>query len=440
LTILCLAPRITTMRLFGTSGIRRLADATLLDISLKTGLALGQRYHRIIVGSDTRTSSPAIKHALFAGLTASGAKVSDAGILPTPTLAIAAKNFDCAAMITASHNPPEYNGIKLLNPDSSPFNSEQQQYIENCLYDSSLSTASWDIFQNVEHENNAVEQHIRHIRRHFPSNYNVRVVVDCGGGAATAITPELLKAMGCEVHLLNGIPTGFFPRPSEPTEDNLSDLIRTVKELNADLGLAHDGDADRVMAVDDFGRFISGDVLLSIFTNELGAQKIITNVDSSMSADDLGVSVLRSAVGDNNVSEMLRKGGDFGGEPSGAWIFPQSSLCPDGIYGAALLVKIAGSKKLSALADNIKKYPVRRGCIAGEIPFEQIEQDLVTMLNPLSVQKIDGLKFILHDGWMLVRQSGTEPKIRLTVEATTETRVQYIYKQVENFIMERIRK
>ena len=427
------------MRLFGTSGIRRLADASLLDISLKAGLALGQRYHRVIVGSDTRTSSPAIEQALFAGLMAAGAAPYNAGIIPTPTLAMAAKSYDCAVMVTASHNPPEYNGIKLLNPDGSPFNSEQQQHVENGVQSASLATAPWDMFQNVEHKRNVVDQHIRHIRRQFPDCYNIRVVVDCGGGSATSITPRLLESMSCEVHVLNGTPTGFFPRPSEPLEDNLLDLKRSVRELGANLGLAHDGDADRVMAVDDCGRFISGDALLSIITTELGAQKIVTTIDASMAIDELGISVLRTAVGDNNVSNELRAGGDFGGEPSGAWIFPRSSLCPDGIYAAALLVEIASRKKLSVLVDNLQKYPIHRGSVEGKILLEQIASDLIAMLNPISVQRIDGIKCVLHDGWALVRQSGTEPKTRLTVEAKTEARAQAIYAQVKNLIVESIR-
>jgi phosphoglucosamine mutase len=427
------------MGLFGSSGIRRLADISLLDITLKAGLALGQRYHRVVVGSDTRTSSPAVKHALLAGLMAAGAKPSDAGILPTPTLAIAARNYDCAVMVTASHNPPEYNGLKLINPDGSPFDPGQQQYVEKGMNAGSFPTGSWDKFQILEYERNAVEQHIMHIRRQFPSDYRVNVVVDCGGGAATAITPRLLETMGCEVHALNGTPTGFFPRPSEPLEENLLDLKRTVKELGADLGLAHDGDADRVMAVDDSGRFVGGDALLSIIAKELGAQKIVTTVDASMGIDELGISVLRSAVGDNNVSEALKGGGDFGGEPCGAWIFPNSSLCPDGIYAAALLVAIASRKKLSALVDGLKKYPIRRGSVAGKIVLEKIEPYLVGRLHPVSVQKIDGLKLNLHDGWALVRGSGTEPKTRLTVEVTTEARALSVYEEVENMVKEAIR-
>jgi phosphoglucosamine mutase len=426
------------MRLFGTSGIRRLADYTLLDISVRLGLILGTKFKKVIVGTDTRTSSPSIKHALVAGLTASGIKVFDAGIAPTPTVALAGKDFDCTIMVTASHNPPEYNGIKLLNPDGSPFDEKQQAFIESGLNDTALSTVPWELYQNVEYGYNAVDKHISHIRRAFPNNYNVRVVVDCGGGAATVITPKLLTELGCEVYVINGTPTGFFPRPSEPIKDNLSDLKKAVMDFKADLGIAHDGDADRVMAVDDCGRFISGDVLLSIMSIELGVQRIVTTIDASGIVDELdAVSVIRVAVGDNSVSEALKTGGDFGAEPSGAWIFPQSSLCPDGILGAALLVSIAANNKLSMLAENINKYPIRRGHVSGKIDIEQVEERLVELFKPVSISKVDGVKISLEDGWALVRQSGTEPKIRITVEAKSEDRVLYIYNLVEKLITEK---
>jgi len=140
------------------------------------------------------------------------------------------------------------------------------------------------------------------------------------------------------------------------------------------------------------------------------------------------------------VSESLRVAGDFGGEPSGAWVFPGSSLCPDGIFAAAMLVSIANQKKLSSLADDIRQYPMRRGSISGKIALERLEPGLVAALHPQSVQRIDGIKLVFNDGWALVRQSGTEPMIRLTVEATTEPRLQSIYERVENLIMESIRK
>ena len=215
--------------------------------------------------------------------------------------------------------------------------------------------------------------------------------------------------------------------------------MRTVVETRADLGLAHDGDADRVMAVDERGRFIRGDDLLAIFAGATRARKIITTVDASMTIDDLGVPVTRTAVGDNNVSEALKAGGDFGGEPSGAWIFPESSLCPDGIYAAAMLVEIASKGKLSQLVDALKHYPIRRGSAKGSVNIDKLKPVLVAALKPVSLQQIDGLKLNLEDGWALLRPSGTEPKMRLTVEAKTETRMNEVFKTIENLMLESTR-
>jgi phosphoglucosamine mutase len=360
-------------------------------------------------------------------------------VLPTPTLAFAAKEFDCAVMVTASHNPPEYNGLKMLNPDGSPFDIEQQRQIEDCIESGGGETVTWDLYKSLSCTNTAVGEHIESVRKRFKLNYKIRVVADCGGGAATSITPRMLEALGCQVHVLNGTPTGYFPRPSEPIEDNLAELMRTVVETRADLGLAHDGDADRVMAVDERGRFIRGDDLLAIFAGATRARKIITTVDASMTIDDLGVPVTRTAVGDNNVSEALKAGGDFGGEPSGAWIFPESSLCPDGIYAAAMLVEIASKGKLSQLVDALKHYPIRRGSAKGSVNIDKLKPVLVAALKPVSLQQIDGLKLNLEDGWALLRPSGTEPKMRLTVEAKTETRMNEVFKTIENLMLESTR-
>jgi phosphoglucosamine mutase len=427
------------MRLFGTSGIRRLADGYLLELALKAGLAVGRRYSRVVVGNDTRTSGPAIKDALTAGLLAGGAKVYDAGLLPTPTLALSARDLDCAVMVTASHNPPEYNGLKMLNPDGSAFSPDQQHEIEKTVAESSFETISWEEYKPLEVRNGAIEQQIEHILRDFPHKFNIKVVLDCGGGAGSVITPFLLQKMGCDVISINSNPTGFFPRISEPVEDNLGDLMQKVKECGADLGLAHDGDADRVMAVDERGRFINGDKLLYILAQGLRASKIVTTVDASMMLDEAGFSVQRTAVGDNCVSEALKSGGDFGGEPSGAWVFPQSSLCPDGIYGAGLLVSIASRQSLATLVDDIPGYPMYRGVVhyGGKIPFA-METSLISAFQPISVVAIDGLKLNLTDAWLLVRPSGTEPKLRLTVEARTETRMQEVYNKAMDIIKEQL--
>ncbi|MFC1989139.1 phosphoglucosamine mutase [Chloroflexota bacterium] len=415
------------MKLFGTSGIRRVADKNLLELALKTGLAVGEVYGRVVVGCDTRTSGEAVKRAFTSGLLAAGAKCSEAGVIPTPTLALAAREYDAGAVITASHNPPEYNGIKLLNPDGSAFDSNQREQIEDMVLNNSLSAASWDKIKNSGIHNGAIEQHIEHILQKFRGEIKLKVVLDCGCGAASVVTPYLLSRLGCEVIALNCYPSGFFPRDIEPTEGNLGDLIRAVSESGADLGIAHDGDADRMMVVDDTGRFIPGDKLLVIFAKQAGAKKVVTTIDASMVIDDMGFSVTRTRVGDIYVSEELKKGGDFGGEPSGSWVFPDSSLCPDGIYAAAQIVAIASRQKLSSLADAIPWYPLIRGSVTGEGMAVSDLEKLLSAMEPLTVSDVDGIKLNFNDGWLLVRASGTEPKIRVTAEAKNRARAQQLY-------------
>ena len=415
------------MKLFGTSGIRRVVDSGLVRLTLKVGLTVGGIYGSVVVGGDTRTSSHALKHALISGLLAGGSRCCDAGVVPTPTLAFAAREFDAGAMITASHNPPEYNGIKLLNPDGCAFDSGQRKQIEESVLNESFTAAPWDKIGDSGVYNDAISKHVERILRDFPDRSKLKVVVDCGCGAASVITPDLLTRMGCEVVDLNCYPSGFFPRNAEPVEANLGDLMKTTTELGADLGIAHDGDGDRMMGVDDKGRFVSGDKLLAIFARDVGAKAVVTTIDASMAIDEMDYNVTRTRVGDNYVSEELRNGGDFGGEPSGSWIFPGISLCPDGIYAAARIVAIAGRQKLSQLVDSIPYYPVLRGSTTGEgVVISVLEQRLMAM-NPLSVSNVDGIKLDFEDSWLLIRASGTEPKIRLTVEARSEAQARRLY-------------
>jgi len=424
------------MRLFGTSGIRRVADENLIRLALEVGLAVGRVYGSVVVGSDTRTSSGAMKHALISGLLVAGAEASDAGVIPTPTLAFAAREFAAGAMITASHNPPEYNGIKLLNPDGSAFGSDQQKQIEGMILDGSLSAAVWDKIKGGSLYSGAVKRHVERILREFPGGLKLKVALDCGCGAASVITPLLLRELGCEVVTLNCYPSGFFPHAIEPVESNLGDLMRATKESGADLGIAHDGDADRMMAVDDKGRFIPGDKLLALFAQEVGASKVVTTIDASMVIDELGFSITRTRVGDNYVSEELKGGGDFGGEPSGSWVFPDVSLCPDGIYAAAQLVNMAGRQRLSLLVDSIPAYPLLRGNISSEgVVFSELERQLMAM-EPLSISNSDGIRLNFEDGWLLIRVSGTEPSIRITAEARSEARARQLYESGVRVIKE----
>ncbi len=422
------------MALFGTSGIRRLADRELFAIALSAGMALGKIRQNVVLGCDTRTSSAALKQAFSSGLAASGARAYDGGLMPTPTLAFAARFFDAGAMVTASHNPPEYNGIKLFNSDGSSFDAGQGKEIEDLIYGGPLAAAPWQEIRTCSAWENAVERHIERITEDFPGGIKAKVVVDCGCGAASVITPYLLRRLGCEVIALNAYPSGFFPHEIEPVAANLGDLMKAVVAYGADAGIAHDGDADRAMAVDEKGNFIPGDKLLAILAREMQAKDVVTTVDASMTIDEMNLSVVRTKVGDTFVSEELRTHGEFGGEPSGAWVFPGVSLCPDGIYAAARIAAIASKERLSDLAANVPAYPIQRGKLPNKgISMDDLKKKLAG-LNPVSVNDIDGIKLNFADGWSLVRPSGTEPIIRVTVEAKSESRVNEIYDSVMKIV------
>lgn len=429
------------MSLFGSSGIRGVVDRDFLSLTFQVGLSLGSFGSTALVGADTRTSSPAVKYSLLSGLLATGCKASDAGIVPTPTLAYAARNFALGAMITASHNPPQYNGIKLWNPDGSAFNSQQRTRIEEALSRGALATVPWEGMQESKPYPGAIEEHIERILADFHGPLKLKVVVDCGCGAASLVTPHLLKRMGAEVIGLHCYPSGYFPRGIEPIPENLGTLAQTVKNVGANLGIAHDGDADRMVALDEKGNFLSGDKLLILLARHLKVKKLITTVDATMALEEQGFSVVRTPVGDAFVSEELaREGGELGGEAAGSYIFPRVSLCPDGIYSAAIICQIASQRALSHQIGEIPTYPLLRGSLPGKVArLDGLRERLVEKMAPLQVSDLDGLRMSFQDGWFLVRASGTEPKVRITVEARSNERAQSLYSQGATIIGEALR-
>ncbi|MDH7509012.1 MAG: phosphoglucosamine mutase [Methanomassiliicoccales archaeon] len=413
--------------LFGSSGIRGLVNHEMtIDLAQAVGAAIGGQYRRVVIGKDVRTSGDMIACALSSGIMSCGGDVYDAGIVPTPTLAHATRDYDCGIMITASHNPPEYNGIKIWNPDGSSFDDDQMEDIENVVRLLKFKKVNWrSVGTKFTHEG-AVESHIEIISR-LVDPIAAKVVVDCGCGATSIITPRLLRELGCKVISINSHPDGFFPgRLPEPTEDQLVRLKDIVLNEHADIGIAHDGDGDRVVIIDEKGRFIGGDKLLALLTAMFGKGGVVTTIDSSMIIDELvGGKVVRTRVGDAYVSTMMKQTGiEFGGEPSGTFIFAKNSLCPDGIYAAALLVKIASENKISEIVDSLQIYPSFRGSFNFEhARRREIESRLAQEIEKVKCDNLltmDGFRAEFSDGWFLIRLSGTEPKMRITVEARTE--------------------
>jgi len=422
---------------FGSSGIRGIGNVDVTpDLALRVGMILGDQYGDTIIGRDPRITGPMLVQALGAGVLSAGASAVDAGLVSTPTLARGARDFACGAIITASHNPAPYNGIKLWNPDGMAFDEEQQREVEDGLERGRFPPPTWDHTGVPSSRPDLVRDHVEAILKDV-GPAKVRVVVDCACGATATITPFLLRQMGCEVLAINAQADGHFPgREPEPTEENLGILASTVRAGKADLGIAHDGDGDRMVAVDREGRFVGGDALLALFARQEVRRSLVVPVDASMVLEDLlpSAKVWRTRVGDVYVAaELKRRGAEFGGEPSGTWIFPKSTFCPDGVYAAARLVAMVALRPLDVMVAEVPRYPV----IRGSIPFDPsrraaIEPRLDAALRSIGaeVTTVDGWRLQFDDGWSLVRFSGTEPKIRVMTESRDTARANEIYSTV----------
>lgn len=409
--------------LFGSSGIRRMFDQALIDTALRVGSALASRSSDILVGMDTRTTSPLLTHLVISGILGSGGRAHVAGIAPTPSVAYSTRTVKTGCMITASHNPEEYNGLKLFNPDGSSFTQSQQAEMEELI-----KIRHWTDWQHQGSERpiDVLTPHKNAILDKVTIGTGTTVVIDCGNGAGSVLTPDLLADAGAKTTCINCNPSGHFARPSEPLKENVDYIGKLVKKTKSVCAVVHDGDADRMMAFDNRGRYIDGDHLLMLFARYLDAKQVVTTSDASMIIEEIA-EVRRTPVGDTYVSEELLKGGDFGGEPSGAWIFPQISFCPDGPYAAALFCEISSEWNVVQELDAMPSYPVLRESFPCKTARET-----VTALG--AAKPTDGIRIADEDGWCLIRASGTEPKIRITAEGKTLQKAKEILKKGRSMI------
>lgn len=419
------------MSLFGSSGIRGPYPHVVHEgLFLRLGTALGGLFPRLVVGRDVRRTGPGLSHALAAGAASAGATVADAGVVPTPTVAHLAARFDAGAMVTASHNPPGDNGLKLWSPRGMAFDADLRGRVETAL-EADPEPVAWDRVGAPWPYEGALEEHREKILAALEPTEG-DVALDCGNGATCVLSPFLLRDLGCRVTTLHAQPDGTFPgRGPEPSDEALVALGHLVRTAGCDVGLAHDGDGDRMVALDEGGRPVRPERLLVVFARSLGARKVVTPVDASMVVEDLlgRDAVVRCRVGDVHVAESLvAQEADLGGEPSGTWIFPDFALCPDGPYAAALLCTLLEEAPLGELAADVPDYPLLRA----SLPYDPARgpgdlEGVLAAVDADRVDRLDGWRLDFGDAWALVRPSGTEPKVRMTVEARTEARAREIY-------------
>jgi phosphoglucosamine mutase len=429
--------------MFGTSGIRGLYGKEITpELSLRIANAFSES--NLAVGMDTRETSPILQKAAIAGAMCAGKNAISLGVVPTPLLAYATIKHKCnGLMITASHNPPEYNGLKLISGAKEIGKEEEDAVLSR--YDAGLSLSSWDATgKQAEDAQLAVEYSdsvISKVDSDAISKKKPKVVIDCNG-AASGITPGVLEKLGCTVIPMNMQEVGF-ARPSEPSEANLKELCARVVAEGADMGLAHDGDGDRVALIDEKGKFVNMDVQLSLMIlHELGGKKgkVISTVESSLIIKDAvaqgGGELKVVPVGSTYVGGALEEeGAVFGGEPAGEFVYSDGVHVPDGVLGAAKFVEIFVQEgKISELASSFSPSPMVRE----KYPTKDRKKAMGRILENISIEgevsNIDGIRVDSEGYWVLIRPSGTEPIIRLTMEAKEKQVLERVHAQAKKLI------
>jgi len=432
----------TGKKLFGTNGVRGLINDTMtVDLVLNLGKAIGTVLGpgRVVIGRDARKGGEMFSRAAISGLLSTGCSVIDIGPAPTPTLQFVVPRLDCIAgiIVTASHNPAEFNGIKVMGANGIEVSREREREIESVLRSGSYTIADWQNIKSVTNEKTAVRQHIDGIKSHIDTEAikgrNLIVIVDSANSVGALVTPPLLRDLGCKVVSLNSQLDGSFPgRPPEPSPENVVELLRTMKSVGADIGIAHDGDADRATFVDENGTVVSGDQSLAIIASRILSIKqgsiLVTPVSSGKLIEDIvekaGGTIDWTVVGSVDVSHRVGEiGADLGGEENGGVFYPPHQSVRDGSMTSALLVDIMvkEGKSLSELVQELPVYYTTKRKM--KIPAEKMEFLMSTLLDMTKDQNritIDGIKIIRDTGWILIRPSGTEPIYRCFSEGSTQ--------------------
>jgi len=426
--------------LFGTDGVRGLANLeltseltmTLARLSPEV-IAPGRLRPRFLVGKDTRASGDLLEAAAVAGLCSAGADVLIGGVMPTPALAylVLASGLDGGIMISASHNPYQYNGLKFFGPGGDKLSDEQQAQMEALVEQPSPNGKVRAVGRTAQ-DGFLIQSYVNQITGLAQESLQgLRLIVDCGHGAYCELAPRVFAHLGAEVTAMNCSPTGM--NINEGGAVKPQELAQAVREQGADAGVAFDGDGDRVVLLDEKGALVDGDHILGLWASDLQSAgrlagnivvgTVITNGGLERFLHSLGCSLVRVPVGDRNVSaEMKRRGAVLGGETCGHIIFSPHLSSADGLLVSATVLSLMARTRrpLSALASTMRKRPQ----VSTNIPIGahlNIDSDLEVS------RAIREAEDALGEGsWLVVRASGTEPVIRVTAECDDEARAQQV--------------
>jgi phosphomannomutase / phosphoglucomutase len=437
-------------RLFGTNGVRGIYGRELtlpFVIDLTYSLATYFNTGPIVVGFDGRNSSPLLSNIVSAVLNAGGLDVIMAGQIPTPCLQFAAKakKFRGGIMITASHNPPEYNGIKPCANDGVEISREDERKVEKIFYNRQFSKT--DQTNKTFFDQNIVNEYMDKVLSLIDvekiKSRSFKVVMDLGNGVQTLVAPYLLKKLGCQVFTINSNIDGNFPgRGPEPTTENLISLSNMVRDLHADFGVAYDGDGDRSLFCDEKGIIHPGDktaaVLVKYLINEKhnGAEIICpinTTLNVQLVADEGNSNIVYTKVGSVEVSrEMIKRNALIGLEENGGFMYGKLNQVRDGAMTTGLVLDMlanssAANKSTTLFSDiigslkKIAQFKTKFKCSSKEVANKVVTKCLEHG-SPKKIEKLDGAKIWIDDeSWIMVRPSGTEPLVRMYGESISQT-------------------
>jgi phosphoglucosamine mutase len=412
-------------RYFGTDGVRGIVGESLtpeLIEKLGKAVALWSGRGRVFVGRDTRASGVELELALARGIASAGGSAVLGGVLPSPAVALLA--LDVGAVITASHNPPEYNGVKFFDGNGQKLDDSAEEAIEGLL-DAGVSGGG-----TIDRVAVANASYLEHIVERFGSNLSgMKVGVDCANGAYSAIAPRAFEELGAEVTAIGIEPDGTNINLRFGATD-LRALQETVKEHGLDLGVAFDGDGDRMLAVDENGAALDGDQIVAILALALDVELVAVTVMSNLGLHTLleqhGIRVVTTPVGDRHVLEALREhGGLLGGEQSGHIIFLRDHVTGDGLAAALLLCNALRGRTLSEAAAEMPTFPQVKQNVA--LRGKSVSETLLDEVSRLNGE-LDGR------GRVLVRPSGTEPLVRLLAEAPTQAEAEGLFARIATLV------
>ena len=416
----------------------------ITQFAMAFGTFVGNR--TVIVGRDSRTSSPTVRHAVLAGLFATGCHVIDVGLCPTPTILLMAKALGAqgSITITASHNPVAWNGIEFASDSGHLLTQAERDELMRIYETEDFALAPWNEQGTLETCEEAVDYHLDQIlcspwvAPDLIRKAALKVVMDAGNGAGSVISPSLLRRLGCQVVALNCVADGHFRRPAEPTPEALDELCKTVVASGADIGFAHDGDADRLVVVTERGVPLSGEWTLAFIADFMLRQTkgdVVATVSTSRMLDDIaakhGVALHRTKVGVGWVVERMHTvNAAIGGEGTGGVIYPNIHYTTDGIASIAAIAQYLAESgaTVTQLVENMPHYQMCRKKL--EIPSQELARRLVDLALEVykeasdagaepQLELTDGVKRVWKDRWVNIRPSGTEPVIRVFSEAPT---------------------